>query len=199
MTKKYEKMWSHTAIRMQLVLPDSPPCRIVILGPSGSGKSTVCKRIGRILGIPVIHLDMHFWNPNWIETPKEEWHEKVRKLVTSETWVMDGNYSSTLKIRTDVADTIILLDMTRRQSYLRVIVRWLKNRGKTRSDVAEGCPEKIDMEFLRWIWTYPRRRKPATLRFLKRLEASKNVYYLQNQQEIEKFLKALRIRYGRNS
>ncbi|MHA1942850.1 MAG: AAA family ATPase [Candidatus Thorarchaeota archaeon] len=183
---------------MQSILPNSPPRRIVILGPSGSGKSTVCKRIGRILGIPAIHLDMHFWNPNWVETPKNEWHDKVRKLVTSETWVMDGNYTSTLKMRTDVADTIIFLDMTRRLSYFRVLVRYLKNRGKTRPDVTEGCPEKIDMEFLRWIWTYPRMRKPAILRFLEKLRANKNVYFLHNQKEIEEFLDALRNRYGRD-
>ncbi|MFW9844648.1 MAG: hypothetical protein ACFFEV_08730, partial [Candidatus Thorarchaeota archaeon] len=64
------------ANEMQPVFPDTPFKRILILGPSGSGKSTVCKRIGRILDIPIIHLDKHYWNPNWVETPKDEWFEK---------------------------------------------------------------------------------------------------------------------------
>lgn len=183
---------------MQPVFPDSPLRRILILGPSGSGKSTLGKRIGRILGIPTVHLDKHYWNPGWVDTPKDEWHTKVKELITSDAWVMDGNYSSTLQMRADVADTVILLEMTRRLSYFRVLVRYLKNRGKTRPDVTQGCPEKIDLEFLRWIWTYPRRRRPATLRFLDKLRASKNVYILHNQKEIEEFLEYLRIRYGRN-
>ncbi len=78
---------------MQPVFPDSPLHRILILGPSGSGKSTLGKRIGKILGIQTAHLDMHFWNLGWVETPKYEWHDKVKKLIASETWVMDGNYT----------------------------------------------------------------------------------------------------------
>jgi len=181
---------------MQPVFPDTPPNRILILGPSGSGKSTVCERIGRILGIPVVHLDKYYWNPNWVDTPKDEWVNKVKNLIASESWVMDGNYTSTLKMRSEVADTLIFLDMTRRMSYFRVIIRYLKNRGKTRPDVTEGCPEKIDLDFIRWIWDYPNTRKPAILRFLERLRSSKNVYIIKNQREIEEFLKALEGRYG---
>jgi adenylate kinase family enzyme len=181
---------------MQPLFPDSSICRILVLGPSGSGKSTVGKRIGRILGIPIVHLDMHYWQPNWMETPKDEWLDKVKKLITSETWVMDGNYTSTLKMRAEAADTLIFLDMTRRLSYFRVVVRYLKNRGKTRPDVTEGCQEKIDLDFIRWIWNYPDTRKPAIFRFLEKLKTSKNVYILSNQNEIEEFLEALRSRYG---
>jgi adenylate kinase family enzyme len=198
MTKKYEKAYRKVVVRMQPLFPDSSLHRILILGPSGSGKSTVGKRIGRILGIPAVHLDMHYWKPNWVETPEDEWSGKVKELIASETWVMDGNYTSTLKMRAEVADTIIFLDMTRRLSYFRVVTRYLRNRGKTRPDVTEGCPEKIDMDFIRWIWDYPRTRKPVILRFLEKLRARKNVYILQNQREIEEFLDALRIRYGRN-
>jgi len=183
---------------MQPVFPDYPMRRILVLGPSGSGKSTVGERISGILGIPAVHLDMHYWKPNWMETPKDEWFDKVRELIASEAWVMDGNYTATLKMRAEVADTLIFLDMTRRLSYFRVITRFLRNRGKTRQDVGEGCPEKIDLDFIRWIWEYPRTRKPIILRFLEGLRATKNVYILRNQREIEEFLDALRIRYDQN-
>ena len=198
MTKKYERSFRSSVIGMQILFPDSPPRRVLILGPSGSGKSTVCRRIGRILDIPIIHLDKHYWLPNWIDTPKDEWPDKVRRLIASEAWVMDGNYSSTLKMRAKAADTLIFLEMTRRQSYFRVISRYLKNRGKTRHDVTEGCPEKIDMDFIRWIWNYPRVSKPRILRLLEKLRKSKNVYILESQREIEEFLEALKTRYGRD-
>jgi adenylate kinase family enzyme len=181
---------------MQPLFPDSPLCRILVLGPSGSGKSTISKRIGRVLGIPVVHLDMHYWRPNWLETPKDEWPDKVKKLIASQAWVMDGNYTSTLKMRAEAADTLIFLDMSRRLSYFRVVLRYLRNRGKTRPDVTAECPEKIDIDFVRWIWNYPRTRKPVILRFLEKLRVSKNVYILHNQREIEDFLIALKIKYG---
>ena len=183
---------------MKFDFPLLPPQRILILGPSGSGKSTVCERIGRNLGIPVVHLDKYYWNPNWVETPKDEWVNKVKNLISAESWVMDGNYTSTLEMRAGAADTLIFLDMTRRLSYFRVITRYLKNRGKTRPDVTEGCPEKIDLDFIMWIWEYPNTRKPVILRFLEKLRSSKNVYILNNQRDIKEFLEALRSKYGRD-
>jgi adenylate kinase family enzyme len=166
--------------------------RVLILGPSGSGKSTLGKRLGRILGIPIIHLDQHYWESNWVETTEDEWRTKVKNLINSESWVMDGNYTSTLKLRVSKADTIIFIDVPRRLSYLRVFARFLRFRGETRPDLAEDCPEKIDWDFIRWIWNYPTTRKPVILRFLERQKPTKNVFILRGQKEIEEFLNSLR-------
>jgi adenylate kinase family enzyme len=166
--------------------------RVLILGPSGSGKSTLCERLGKILGIPSIHLDRHYWKPNWVYTPEDEWRAKVKDLISSETWVMDGNYTSTLKLRSSAADTIIFIDVPRRLSYLRVFTRFLKFRGETRPDLTEDCPEKIDWDFIRWIWNYPNTRRPVILRFLEKQKSTKNVFILRGQREIEEFLSSLR-------
>ncbi|PNX51385.1 MAG: hypothetical protein BV458_11610 [Thermoplasmata archaeon M9B2D] len=165
--------------------------RVLILGPSGSGKSTLGEKLGRILGIPIIHLDQYYWKPDWVYTPEEEWQAKVKNLISSESWVMDGNYTSTLKLRASAADTIIFIDIPRRLSYLRIFTRFLRFRGGTRPDVTEGCPEKIDWDFIRWIWDYPRTRKPVILRFLENLKTTKNVFVLQGHQEVEAFLQSL--------
>lgn len=166
--------------------------RVLILGPSGSGKSTLGERLGRILGIPVVHLDQHYWKPNWVDTPKDEWRVKVSDLIKSDSWVMDGNYTSTLRLRAEAADTIIFIDIPRRLSYLRIFTRFLRFRGKTRPDVTEDCPEKIDLDFIRWIWDYPRTRKPVILRFLEKQKAVKNVIILKGQQEVEGFVHSLK-------
>lgn len=47
--------------------------RIAIVGCGGSGKSTLARQLSAILGIEVIHLDAFYWQPGWVEPPKEEW------------------------------------------------------------------------------------------------------------------------------
>ena len=172
--------------------------RILVLGPSGSGKSTLGERIGRILDIPIVHLDQYYWKPGWIYTPEDEWRAKIEELISADEWVMDGNYTSSLKLRSSAADTIIFIDIPRRLSYLRIFIRFLRFRGRTRPDLGEACPEKIDIDFIRWIWNYPRTRGSVILRFLEKLGATKSVYILHNQREINEFLKEIGKKDGRD-
>lgn len=60
--------------------------RIIVIGSGGAGKSTFSKRLGRALNIEVIHLDAHFWKPNWGETPRDEWRRAVEEPVKGDAW-----------------------------------------------------------------------------------------------------------------
>ncbi|MEZ4883558.1 MAG: hypothetical protein R3E32_02385 [Chitinophagales bacterium] len=87
--------------------------KILVIGSGGSGKSTLSLQLQKILQIPLIHLDEYYWCANWVESTKSEWEQKVRQLMEGETWIMDGNYSSTLELRLTKADTVIFLDFPR--------------------------------------------------------------------------------------
>src|SRR5262245_12661327 len=99
-------------------------------------------RLGRILNLPVIHLDAEHWRPGWVEPPKAEWQAKVRELAAREQWVMDGNFSGTFPERVDAADVIILLTLPRAQLVWRLYRRAFRYRGRVRPDLAPECPEK---------------------------------------------------------
>ncbi len=45
--------------------------KIMVIGSSGSGKSTFSRKLGEILSLPVYHLDLYYWKPGWIETPRD--------------------------------------------------------------------------------------------------------------------------------
>src|SRR2546422_11738342 len=47
--------------------------RILVIGTGGSGKSTVARRLAQRTGLPLIHLDAHYWRPGWQPTPPDEW------------------------------------------------------------------------------------------------------------------------------
>lgn len=166
--------------------------RVLVIGSGGAGKSTFARRLGARLGLPVIHLDRAYWRAGWVEPPKDEWRRTVEGLCAGDAWVMDGNYSGTLDVRLAACDAVIFLDLPRAVCTWRVVKRGLKHRGTNRPDMAEGCHEKIDLEFLLWVWNYPRRSRPKVLARLEELSGSKRVYRLRSSAEVEKFLAEVR-------
>lgn len=162
-----------------------------MIGSGGAGKSTFARQLGEILKIKVIHLDALYWNPGWVKTPSEEWEKKQESLVKEESWIIDGNFSSSLDIRMEEADTIIFLDFPRTLCLYRAIKRRIKYIGKSRPDMGKGCPEHIDIEFLKWIWQFPVKTKPRIMDKIKKHSDGKNVYILKSPSEIKTFLQNL--------
>jgi adenylate kinase family enzyme len=165
--------------------------RVVVLGSAGAGKSTLAQQIGVRLNLPVIHLDAYYWKPGWEPTPLADWWEVVDELVAGESWVMDGNYRRTLTTRLVAADTVIFLDFPRWLCLGRVFRRALRYAGRTRPDMAPGCREKIDLDFLRWIWTYPTNARPSILAYLEACQPGKQVFILRSPTEVQRFLSQL--------
>ena len=137
--------------------------RILIVGSGGAGKSTLARLLGERLSLPVTHLDKEFWNHGWVETPKDEWRKKQQELLSKPEWILDGNFGSSLELRLERADTVIFLDFNRFVCLCSIFKRRLANAGKTRPDMAEGCPEKIDFAALRWIWQFRSKSRPVIL------------------------------------
>lgn len=162
--------------------------RILVLGPGGAGKSTFARRLGGLLKVEVKHLDKFYWRPGWTEPSKDEWLKTVTELTRGESWIMDGNYGGTVEVRVARCDTIIFLDMSRWLCLWRVLKRRLLYRTRSRPDMAEGCPEQLDREFLSWIWNYSRRSKPKIVKLMNENSATKKIVWLRSTAEVEKFL-----------
>ena len=165
--------------------------RILILGCCGSGKSTFARQLHSKTQIPIIHLDQEYWQPNWVETPKEKWNSIVKKLAQRDTWIMDGNYSSSLHLRIPRADTIIYLDKSTSTCLYRVGKRVITHYGKVRPDMVEGCPERFDLEFMHYVLTFNLRNRKKLLKKLEGLKNEKQVFIFQKEKEIIKFINEL--------
>lgn len=167
--------------------------KIAVIGCGGAGKSTLSRKLSEILNIPVYHLDKLNWKPGWIPTSKDEWNYLMKSLVSEEEWIIDGNYGSTLDIRLNDSDTIIFLNMPTYLCIYRVIKRKLMYHGRSRPDMTEGCPEKLDFNFLKWILGYNKNKKPGILERLNKLSHEKNVIVLNSPKEVDKFIYDLRL------
>ncbi len=123
--------------------------KIAIIGSGRAGKSTFARQLSTKLNIEVYHLDAILWKPDWEGTPKEEQKRIQHELIANESWIIDGNYGSTLDIRLNAADTIIFLDIHRLICLYRAIKRMIVYRNRTRPDMAESCDERFNREFLK--------------------------------------------------
>ena len=101
---------------------------------------------------------------------------------------MDGNFGGTMDLRLAACDTAILLDLPRLVCLYRVLKRRLKYHRTNRPDMTRGCYEKIDYEFLKWIWDYPKKNKPKVEEKLKRFEYEKKIIRLKSNRDVENFL-----------
>ena len=162
--------------------------RVLVIGSGGSGKTTFARALADKTKLPLIHLDALYWSAGWKPTPNEEWDRIVKGLIARDAWVMDGNYGRTLATRLAACDSVIFLDVSRYVCLWRVFRRWIAYRGRSRPDLAEGCPESLTWEFIWWIWTYPRRRRPDILRRLAELPASTQVVILSSQGAVRRYL-----------
>lgn len=168
----------------------TPTCmkRVLIIGNSGGGKSTLARRLGAKLGLPVIHLDVLFWKPGWVESDDAEFRHSVAEALRAPTWIIDGNFGSTWDLRMPLADTIVWIDQPRLVCLARAILRMVTYRGGGRLDMAQGCNEAVDLKFYHFIWTYNRKVRPRLEAALATHGAHATVVHLRHDREIADFL-----------
>lgn len=164
--------------------------KIAILGYAGSGKSTLARELGGLYGAPVLHLDRVMFLPGWRERPEDEQLAIVQRFMDeNESWVIDGNYSNLLQQRRlEEADQVLLLLFPRLVSLARVAKRYRTYRGRSRPDMAEGCSEKLDAAFIRWVlWEGRSAGKRAGFERKRKLCGDKCAV-LKNQRQIDRWL-----------
>lgn len=166
--------------------------KIAVIGYSGSGKSTLAGNLGRIFGSDVLHFDTVQFLPEW-EIRKEEDKKRITKefLDTHDSWVIDGNYSKLFyERRMEEADYIIMLLFGRVSCLYRVVRRYRRYKNMTRPDMGEGCKEKLDWEFIRWI-LYDQRTKKVRERYAQVYRRYKEkVIIVRNQRQLDDCLKS---------
>jgi adenylate kinase family enzyme len=88
------------------------------------------------------------------------------------------------------ADAVVWLDPPRWICLARVVRRGLWHRDRSRSDMGEGCPERIDPDFLLNVWRFRPRARAATIALLDEAAArDKAVVTLRTREEVLGFLK----------
>lgn len=167
--------------------------RVAILGAGGSGKSHVARELGRILNIPVTHLDAVYFDDGWSPLPMEDFAAAQRTLVAQPQWIIDGNYNTTLPIRLAAADTVVLMDVPTLAALRGIIWRQLRHGAGHKGN---GIHNRITWDVITYVATYRRRMRPRVLAKIALFAPHANVALLANRRQTRHWLKRVRAERG---
>jgi adenylate kinase family enzyme len=166
----------------------------MIVGQPGSGKSTLARALGERTGLPVVHVDKIHWQSGWVERSGAEKTRLCQEAEQQSHWIFEGGHSATWPSRVAQADMLIVLDRPVGLRLWRVLRRALLGWGRTRPDMAEGCPERLSSlpEFIRYIWTTRNSNRSKMGRLAAAAPEGCRVVHLRSDNDVEVFLAGYR-------
>ncbi len=166
--------------------------RVLVIGSGGAGKSTFSRELARVTGLPLIHLDRHYWHPGWVPTPEDAWNRRVAELIAQDSWIMDGNYANSLAARLARCDAVVFFDIPRLTCLWAALRRIVVHQFVPRPDLPDGCPESVDWDFLKWIWNFPTRSRPRIVEALEQVSDDVMVMRITRRRQTRVVLAAAR-------
>ena len=158
----------------------------MVMGGPGAGKSTLARLLGDRTGMPVHHMDHIHYSAGWQPRPQAEKLALHDAVVAQDDWIFEGGLSSGYEKRAARADLLVFLDVPLVQRLYRVFRRARRYRGQTRPDMAPGCIERVDPEFLRWMIDNARRIRRRDLALIARFPDRSRI--LRTRRQVARFL-----------
>lgn len=163
--------------------------KVLVFGIPGSGKTTFSNRLSKLTDTPVFHIDRHFFQngKGWVERPREDFLNDVRKHLKEETWIIDGNGMRSLEMRFKEADIAIYCAFPRWICMLRIFYRWISTLGKEKLDGPEGSVNNVSLKLLKYLWNFPSRYSTA-IKVLSERHPNVEFVHATNRSDLEEIL-----------
>ena len=159
--------------------------KVIVIGCPGSGKSTFSRSLHEKTGIPLYCLDMMYWNADKTTVEKAVFRTRLAEVLKADSYIIDGNYQSTMEIRLAACDTVFFLDYD-----LETCLSGVDSRmGKPRADMPWIETEE-DPEFTALIKSYIPKQRPKVMELLQKYR-EKNIIVFHNREESEIFLETV--------
>lgn len=166
--------------------------RIAVIGCSGAGKSTFSRRLAALTDLPLYYLDMIYWNKDCTHISRSEFIIEQEKILSTEKWIVDGNFRNTLEYRISKADLIFFFDIP-----TDVCINGVLTRGK-REDMP--CDLPADDELIELIKSYNLKCKPMVYDLFEKYSDNKVIVF-HSHSDVDNYISDLEkeLQYGFNN
>lgn len=160
--------------------------RAVVIGCSGSGKSVFSRKLRDVTGLTLYYLDMIWHKPDGTNISREEFDEKLRSIMSRDSWIIDGNYQRTLETRIKACDTVFLFDLPTETC----IEGALSRIGKKREDMP-WFENELDPQFRQWIESFRENQLPEIYKLLEKYKNGRQIVIFRTREQADKFIEKL--------
>ncbi len=129
---------------------------------------------------------MLYWNADHTTVPKELFRERLHDVIAQDSWIIDGNYGSTMELRLQACDTVFFLDYPTEICLAGIASRF----GKPRADMP-WVEVSEDPEFVSFIKDFNQSSRPKLLELLGQY-ASKEIIVFHSREESAIYLEQLK-------
>lgn len=159
--------------------------RIIVIGSPGAGKSTFARKLREKTGLPLYYLDMIFHRPDRTTVTREEFDQRIREILQTDNWIIDGNYQRTLPLRFEACTDVFFLDFP-----LDQCLEGAESRIGTAREDMPWVEQVFDPEFRQYILDFPKDQLPRIYELIEQYRGSRQITVFQSRDEVDKWLKS---------
>lgn len=158
--------------------------KVLVIGCPGSGKSTFARVLHERTGLPLVYLDMLYWNADKTTVSRDEFDRRLDAVLKTDRWIIDGNYNRTLEKRIRECDAVFFLDYPLSVCLDGIRVR----RNQPRPDMP-WIETEDDPEFIDFVKAFATDSRPKILALLEKYP-KKQITVFSSRKDADRYLQA---------